>query len=66
MTFEMKMQEARNEGKEEGLAEGLAEGLTKMATTVAMNMLSKNEPIDKIAEYTGLTEEQIQELATKL
>lgn len=36
----------------------------KIATRrTAINMLKAKEPINKIAEYTGLTEEQIQELA---
>lgn len=52
--FEINTKEAGNEGK------------TEIAATMAIKMLHKNEPIDKIAEYTGLTIKQIQELANKI
>jgi predicted transposase/invertase (TIGR01784 family) len=51
MTFEMKMQEARNDG------EKIAERRT------AKRMLAKNKTVDEIMEYVDLTQEEIQELA---
>ena len=51
MTFEMKMQEARNDG------EKIAERRT------AKRMLAKNRTVDEIMEYVDLTQEEIQELA---
>ena len=45
---------ARDEGKEEGKIEGKIE--------IAIEMLKANEPIDKIMRFTGLTQEQIEQL----
>ena len=52
--------------REEGYNAGLADGREEMATDTALAMLRDSKPIDEIIKYTGLTEEQIQELATKL
>ena len=54
MTYEMKLMEAHNDGKAEGRAENQAD--------TAIKMLKNNEPIEKIIEYTGLTEQQLQKL----
>ena len=62
MTYEMKLMEAHNDGKAEGRAEGLEEGSLQKATDMALKMLQNNEPIEKIIEYTGLTEQQLQKL----
>jgi len=62
MTFAMKIQEAHDEGR----AEGRAEGTREMAINTAIEMLRDNEPIAKIVKYSRLTEEQIQELASKI
>lgn len=62
MTFEMKMQEARNDGREEGLAEG--EKNADLRT--AKRMLAKNKTVDEIMEYVDLTREEIQELAKEI
>lgn len=58
MTYEMKLMEAHNDGK----AEGLKEGSLQKATDMALKMLQNTEPIEKIIEYTGLTEQQLQKL----
>ena len=55
MTYEMKILEAHNDGKAEGLKEGRKD--------TAIKMLRKNEPLDKIIEYTGLTKEEIEALS---
>ncbi|WP_037325420.1 hypothetical protein [Anaerovibrio sp. RM50] len=57
MTFEMKMQEARDDGREEGREE--------MAIDMARDMLRDNKPIEEIAKYTRLSKERIQKLAVK-
>lgn len=62
MTFEMKMQEARNDGREEGLAQGLAQGRSQ----IAIDMLRDNKPIEEIVKYSRLTPEQVQELSKQL
>ena len=54
MDYNSDMDGAREEGREE------------MATTIAMNMLRNNEPVNKIVEYTSLTTERIQELAKEI
>ncbi len=55
MDYNTDMRVSREEGRTAGHAE--------MANNIALAMLRKNEPIEKIAEYTGLTSERIQELA---
>ena len=49
---------AREEGREEGFADGLA----KATINVAKNMISLNLPDDIIAQATGLSVEEIQEI----
>lgn len=62
MDYNTDMRVSREEGREEGRTAGRAE----MANNIALAMLRKNEPIEKIAEYTGLTSERIQKLAKKI
>jgi len=61
MTYEMKILEAHNDGKEEGLKEGQ---LNK-AKDMAIKMLRRNEPMDKIIEYTDLSEKEIEALSNQ-
>ncbi len=49
----------KKEGKIEGIQEGIEKGEVKKAEKVAKEMLKENEPINKIIKYTGLTEEEI-------
>ena len=51
------------EGREKGLAEGREKGEKSMQLTIAKNMLRKCEEVNCIAEYTGLTEEEVAALA---
>jgi hypothetical protein len=48
--------------KDDARKEGFAESQSQMA----MKMLKKNEPVEKIMEYTSLSDQQIQELALKI
>ena len=54
------------EGKAEGLAEGLAqgkeEGISQEQQAIARRMLTDGLPIDVVAKYTTLTEDQIRAL----
>jgi len=59
-------------GKAKGLASGKAEGLAKGKTDernqIALNMLQSNISVDLIAQFTGLTLKQVenlQQLATQ-
>ena len=65
MTYEMKILEAHNDGKEEGLKEGRKEGQLNKAKDMAIKMLRRNEPMDKIIEYTGLSEKEIEALSNQ-
>lgn len=64
------IEEGRAEGLEEGLAEGRAEGLEEgraegamdKALNVAREMLADGMPSYKIAKYTGLSVEQVEDL----
>jgi predicted transposase YdaD len=51
------------EGEVRGIAKGLIEGEVKAANQIALNMLLHSGiSIDLIAQFTGLTIEQIQKL----
>ena len=52
------VQTAESRGEARGEAKGLAEGKTQIATA----MKAKGYPIEEIAEMTGLTQEQIEQL----
>ena len=49
----------REAGREEGIKEGKEEGIKE----VAKKLLKEKMPIKKIAEITGLSEEELKELA---
>ncbi len=53
------------EGHAEGLAEGLAEGEMKAKLATAKNLLQMDLDIAKIAQATGLTQEQIERLKNR-
>lgn len=52
--------------RDEGYNEGHDDGKREAGRLIATKMLEKNEPIEKIMEYTSLTEQQIQELAQQI
>ena len=52
-------QEAIEEGHAQGHAQGLAEGLAEGLVAVAKEMLADGMSLDKIAKYTGLSQEEI-------
>ncbi|WP_316814450.1 PD-(D/E)XK nuclease family transposase, partial [Pedobacter heparinus] len=47
---------------ETAVQKGKAEGEHKKSMAIAQKMLTANEPLDKIIEYSGLTIEEIQSL----
>ena len=49
-------------GREEGKKEGRKEGEKQKQIEIAKKMLNKNKPIEEIAEFTGLTEEEVNKL----
>lgn len=57
------MAEGRAEGKAEGKAEGRAEGAKETSISVARNLLSLGIPVDKIAQATLLSIEEIESLS---
>ena len=54
------------EGHRAGLEEGRADGEKIADRRTAMNMLKAKEPIEKITQYTSLTEAEIHELAKEM
>ncbi len=54
--------EGRKKGLEEGERKGLEKGEKKKALEFARKLLKRNRPIEEIAEYTGLSVEEIQNL----
>ena len=53
------LQQGMEKGLKEGLAKGLAKGAEQKARDVAKKMLLKNEPIDKIIDFTELSEADV-------
>ena len=60
------MQKLQAEGHAAGLAEGRLEGRLEERTSLALNMLRDNEPLEKIVKYSHLTLERINELAASM
>ena len=48
--------------KQEGLAEGMEKGMNQKALDIARNMLADGVDINLIMKYSGLTQEQIENL----
>ena len=57
---------ARDEGVEQGMKQGLEQGVSQNRREVAEKMLRKNESIDKIIEYSGLSEQEVLEIKQDL
>ena len=55
--------EGHAEGRAEGLVEGRAEGRAETLVEVAKNLLSIGTPIASIMKATGMTEDEIKDLA---
>ena len=55
--------EGHAEGRAEGLVEGRAEGRAETLVEVAKNLLSIGTPIESIMKATGMTEDEIKDLA---
>lgn len=53
-------EEAERIGLEKGLAEGRAEGRAEAQFEVARKMLAAGMPVEQIAEFTGLSVEELQ------
>lgn len=51
-----------NEAKREGELQGEARGEERQKQSIALNLMRKNIPVETIAEVTGLTLEQLQQL----
>ena len=50
-------------GESKGRAEGLAEGRTETAPAIAVRMLSDGMPLETVAKYSGLSEEEVRKLS---
>ena len=62
MTLQELMDRNYKEGLEQGRSEGLEQGRSDMKLSLARIMKSKGEPVEKIAEYTGLSAAEIEAL----
>ena len=62
MTFEYMLKERERIGIEQGRSEGLAEGAAQKQREIAKNLKHAGIPVDVIAENTGLTAEEIENL----
>ncbi len=59
-------EEGHRAGLEEGHKAGLADGEKIADRRTALNMLKSKEPIEKITQYTSLSEAEIHELAKEI
>ena len=59
---EREIQLIRESERELGFERGMKRGIEQGLLSVARNMLLKQEPIDKIQEYSGLSKEVILQL----
>ena len=62
MTFDEYVEDEKEKAKKLGIKEGLAKGEMNQKISIAKEMLSNDEPLDKIIKYIGLTEEEILKL----
>ncbi len=70
VTYQLLVRESRAEGLQQGLQQGLKqgrqegrqEGQSETANQIALNMLNSGISIDLIAQFTGLSLEQIEQL----
>ena len=60
------LEEGHKASLEEGHKAGRVEGEKNADRRTAMNMLKAKEPIEKITQYTSLTEAEIHELAKEI
>ncbi|WP_297965147.1 hypothetical protein [uncultured Anaerovibrio sp.] len=58
MNFELKLMESYNDG----LSKGIIKGENAANRRTAMRMIKAGEPMEKIIQYTSLSEEEIQVL----
>ncbi len=52
-----------SKGRAEGLAKGRAEGLNEAASAIAVRMLSDGMPLETVAKYSGLSEDEVRKLS---
>ncbi|WP_296731878.1 hypothetical protein [Anaerovibrio sp.] len=62
MNLELKLMESYNDG----LSKGIIKGENAANRRTALRMLRANEPVEKIASYTNLTDEEIQDLSSQV
>lgn len=60
------IKEGRKEGRREGRKEGREKGKTEGISYVIINMLRNKVELDKIKEYTGMDEKEIQKIAANM
>ena len=56
----------KNEGIEEGIQQGLQQGAYEKAIETAKNMLLKNISVEVIADCTGLTNLEVEQLSQEI
>ena len=58
-------EKGRMEGREEGLKQGMEEGEKKGKLEIARKMLARGMDVESIAELTGLTPDEIENLKSR-
>ena len=59
-------QEGRQEGIQVGIEKGIAKGRQEGMLKIAKSMLTANEPVDKIIQFTDLSRHAIEALQAEL
>lgn len=66
LQMELDRKQAKEEARAEALAEGLAKGHAETQREIVQNMLKKNYSYDEVAEITGMSTDNIKEIASQL
>jgi len=56
------MKELREEGYDEGIERGIEKGLEQGAEKVAINILKARMPVQEVMRFTGLSQQQVDDL----
>lgn len=60
------VKEGRKEGRKEGVKEGKQQGIKEAMKIIVLNMVKNKVEVEKIKEYTGIEEEEIQKIVANM
>ena len=60
------LEEGKTIGLQEGKAAGLKEGLAEGRADIARNMIRESFPLEKVAQLTGLSQDDVRRIAAEM